>query len=69
LAELKKWQRFSGFNSSVVAAPPPEVCKLFLDPLPTRTKDRTFLALGVAFGKTHWEWWNFDGSDTPPELF
>ena len=69
LADLKRWQKYSGFNSSVVAVPPPEVTGCFLDPMPQPSESGSFLAAGVAFGKTHWEWWNYDGSQDLPELF
>ena len=68
LAALKEWQRFSGYNSSVVALPPPRVAALFIDP-PQSPPANSFLAVGVGFGKTHWEWWTFDGSENLPELF
>ena len=68
LATLKEWQSFSGYNSSVVATPPPEVTALFIAP-PQSPPANCFLAVGVGFGKTYWEWWTFDGSENLPELF
>ena len=71
LVELKKFQCSRGFNSSVVAAPPPEVCAQFFDleVLSQPMSEDSFLAVGVAFGKTHWEWWKYDGQENSPELF
>lgn len=71
LVELKKHQYARGFNSSVVATPPLEVCAQFFDPavLAEPAGEESFLAVGVAFGKTHWEWWKYDGQENFPELF
>ena len=70
LARLKESQRYAGYNSSVIAVPPVEVAELFcnLQDAPRGTEPG-FLAIGVAFGKSYAEWWNFDGSETTPELF
>ena len=68
LARLKEWQRFSGYNSSVVATPPAAIISLFLE-VPPDFPANSFLAVGVGFGKTYWEWWTFDGSENFPELF
>jgi hypothetical protein len=71
LVELKKFQCARGFNSSVVARPPLEVCAQFFDlaVLSQSASEDSFLAVGVAFGKTHWEWWKYDGQENAPELF
>lgn len=69
LVQMEPYVVGRGHNSSLVVVAPEETARSWFPSLALEPKAGDFLAVGVAYGKTHAQWWSRDGQENTLELF